>query len=306
VDSPIATERPHVYWIAALIVTIALQAAGAACAITPLERPIRIEQIAQYTDGGTTGIRLRGTDGVLLECGYDGRLRTTSYCKPPRKLFIGAMHPSYPGARLLDLLSDEETQLLEILWNAAEDSLGTENISFLREVGTGVSLPDSKSNGAWSIARGVAARFERYAAYRSGYLARKKGTLRYFGFIEPVDIASIEIEAEGWPITVRIVDSSGNSFTAKTSEEPGVCCWVDTINGHTFKNEFGCTHTGLLMNLILIALERVGPEARSQLGEMQLEQLSSFIECCRDQTLDFYLSPGGPSKPAPFPCLDSD
>ncbi|GEM_PF-4341894 len=84
-----------------------------------LVAPIDVIQVHDYPDGGTLGFHLKDAQGKELPCCMDGRLEGREENVLPsaknRQIFLGAAHPTKPGAKSIPLGGETEEALAGIL-----------------------------------------------------------------------------------------------------------------------------------------------------------------------------------------------
>jgi hypothetical protein len=115
-----------------------------------LAPPVRILAIEGYRDGGTIGFELMGSNGVTLAGGFDGRM-DHGRAKLPRLLFVGAKHPSMPGARMLAESSSAERELLRLVSRALQDSLPSGVRRRLSRTRSATDLRHPREVGPWQL-----------------------------------------------------------------------------------------------------------------------------------------------------------
>ena len=183
-------------------------------AATPrLVSPIRIVDFGYYKDGGTIGVVLRDARGDTLRGGFDGRMQTPpSY---PQHCFVGAMHVTWPGARVLPLWGKEERAFLA----EAEEGLRAkfsqaERNRFLAArniIDLGSTTPETASE--WSLVRRVTRRRQTLDAIDHGGIEGEAAMNAYFESKGPFRIAKLEKDVTGGEYEVIVALPEGKTYT---------------------------------------------------------------------------------------------
>lgn len=84
---------------------------SAALAMLSLRAPVTLENVVKYDDGGTVEIALSDSRSSRLQVCLDFQIDS----KTPGHIYIGARHPTDPGARHVEPNSDTEKAILLVL-----------------------------------------------------------------------------------------------------------------------------------------------------------------------------------------------
>ena len=173
-------------------------------------------------DGGTAAGDLVGPRGRRQAFCFDGReceestLALTT-CRAPDHVFVGAHHPTLPGARSLPLWGSEERQLVKELVLSLENPIRVTDPRTLR-----IRSLDKRSkpkprlaepNEAEAVIQRIRDRYATHAAIDSGRLASMEVTLRYFDQRPPLRLQQVRHDSTAGWFEVVIVDSASRAYT---------------------------------------------------------------------------------------------
>jgi hypothetical protein len=80
-----------------------------------IAEPIRVTAVHQFKDGGTIGIELTDAKDRKHEFCLDGRSLEDANRKGTRNLFVGAVYPTRPGARNVEVRGPEESAFYGVM-----------------------------------------------------------------------------------------------------------------------------------------------------------------------------------------------
>lgn len=190
-----ATRSARAFALAGVSGTVLL--AGAACSLTQehapasrtaeisrvrevlrMEYPYRIRSWDYFLDGGTAGVEVRDRRGRKLEFSMDGRILDAEQPMPAyapgdtirvplRHWFLGAIHPSRPGARELAIGGVEERAILDMLETISLDQFSREAITRVAAVRESVVFHETSrlhtEQARWALRAGCVAWRRRHA-----------------------------------------------------------------------------------------------------------------------------------------------
>ena len=141
---------------------------SATMGLTP---PVRLLKTSSYVDGGTLCFVLADARGQTLQGGLDGRiLLSDATC--PWQWFVGADHPTKPGARLLPLWGSEEHELVHLLVSVISDTASPGEVQAVLRAKSGSEAPSKfQDGGLWYFIRTVEGRRLTLEAVDHGLLA---------------------------------------------------------------------------------------------------------------------------------------
>ena len=133
-------------------ILLALTAAGTGCrrsAQVPLSltRPVAIEEMDLYHDGGTTYVCLRDARDKLLVFCFDGRAHG-----PTRgRVYLHAKHPAYGRAKLATL--EEDAYVVREIQAWLDSHFTSDRQEALLKRGSGFGLSRSEKYAFWLLRR---------------------------------------------------------------------------------------------------------------------------------------------------------
>ena len=108
-----------------------------------LYKPLKIEDILHYEDGGTIGFVIKDSKGTIFQFCLDGRMRVATEpgflgelknlmtAQKPYHFYFGATHPESPDAREMPIGGKEEKSIAIILEYIMSEKLSAEQLAKL-------------------------------------------------------------------------------------------------------------------------------------------------------------------------------
>lgn len=204
-----------IIWMALLAAALPAGEAQGAAALD-LVAPLHLNVFGIYSDGGTVPFEIVDARGVSISGCFDGRMRGIGrdlvIDTRPAHVYIGATHPTKPGARPLPLWGDEERALLVLLDAALENDLSAEDRSLLSSASYPIDWSDDRRASLGFVLRCVESRKRMLRCIDEG-LAACEDCLRSQNAAEsPFVLESIGMDDSTLSYVARIRDASGKRF----------------------------------------------------------------------------------------------
>jgi hypothetical protein len=176
-----------------------------------LTPPLHVIEYGMFSDGGTVPFEIVDSRGISVVGCFDGRMGPVDTITPAH-CYIGAQHPTQPGARALPLWSKEERLLIRLLDAALDNDLGPERRRSLAAVkNPGSEINGERDRGLCYILHALEYRKGLLRAVDSGLPECRDCMTEWVGSKGPVRVASIKRSSDDYDVAMR--DSTGNTFS---------------------------------------------------------------------------------------------
>ncbi len=218
--------------------------------------PFTIVDSDYYLDGGTTSFKIVDARGETVLGGFDGRMCIIESGGPgepslnsctPSHVYIGAGHPTSPGARLLPLWGEEERAVMKVLDAALGAELTDSERLLLLKTDSALKLPDEHAGRLWHLVRRVDRREREIDAIDRGLLAPTDCITGYLGVSIPIVVRSVAFVDSTTTYEVTLADSIRTEFVISlpadslAASPPPSGMWFREERVYTFPSAEGPT-----------------------------------------------------------------
>lgn len=224
--------------------------------IPKLTPPMHVKNSDMYLDGGTISFEVVDARGeILLGC-FDGRMRVVKevYDDGPAHCYVGAQHPTQPGARALPLWGQEERELIHLLDEALNSDLSADARKKLAAIEyPGAALTDQRERSLCYILRSVEHRKQLLDCIDRGLPALPQCMTGYVGTSNPTRMKSVSRTRDQFEIV--FVDRDGKPFSATLPADTTAGDYLPSSvqMGITMRAAFGSLNDRCLLTTILTA-----------------------------------------------------
>jgi hypothetical protein len=217
--------------------------------------PFRVVRAMFYLDGGTTSAEIVDAAGRKVLVGFDGRSQGgRAY---PWHCFVGAAHPSEPGARVLPLWGAQERAMVRLVNAAIGRTLNARQKRLLLAASNAAPLPRELAPGIEELVRMAEARRRTLEALDRGELTSLDAALSRFEARRPLRVNAMSRGSDG-VVNLSVADGKGSKFVVALSDTGSGLGSVVTTQAYRLQFPPGSNEDRLALTLVSAALKGTG------------------------------------------------